>query len=395
MRQFVLAATLSPMALLASCGNAASGDSAQTQSTPMPSETISVSSGQDLNAQDYGTFDEPWAAEFAPGTDTLFITERGGTIKFVDTANGTQGTVTGVPEVDYGGQGGLGDIAFLPSESSSSLDRRTIYLSWAEAGEGDTRGAVVGRGTLECAQTNACAIEGLEVIWRQAPKVTGRGHYSHRLAFSSDERYLFVASGDRQKMQPAQDTSNNLGSIVRLNLDGSTAAGNPLAGEGGISAQLWSWGHRNILGLQFDGQGRLWDLEHGPAGGDELNLVQSGGNYGWPEVSGGDHYDGKPIPRNSTRDDFIKPAVNWTPVIAPGDFIFYSGDQFAGWKGAAVIAAMKPSALVVVTIDGESARETHRIPFEKRLREIVQGPDGAIWVLEDKEGGRLLKLTPG
>ncbi|MAQ66642.1 PQQ-dependent sugar dehydrogenase [Qipengyuania citrea] len=395
MRQFVLAATLSPMALLASCGNAASGDSAQTQSTPMPSETISVSSGQDLNAQDYGTFDEPWAAEFAPGTDTLFITERGGTIKFVDTANGTQGTVTGAPEVDYGGQGGLGDIAFLPSESSSSLDRRTIYLSWAEAGEGDTRGAVVGRGTLECAQTNACAIEGLEVIWRQAPKVTGRGHYSHRLAFSPDERYLFVASGDRQKMQPAQDTSNNLGSIVRLNLDGSTAAGNPLAGEGGISAQLWSWGHRNILGLQFDGQGRLWDLEHGPAGGDELNLVQSGGNYGWPEVSGGDHYDGKPIPRNSTRDDFIKPAVNWTPVIAPGDFIFYSGDQFAGWKGAAVIAAMKPSALVVVTIDGESARETQRIPFEKRLREIVQGPDGAIWVLEDKEGGRLLKLTPG
>ncbi|MEC7890099.1 MAG: PQQ-dependent sugar dehydrogenase [Pseudomonadota bacterium] len=395
MRQFVLAATLSPMAMLASCGNAASGDSAQTQSTPMPSETISVSSGQDLNAQDYGTFDEPWAAEFAPGTDTLFITERGGTIKFVDTANGTQGTVTGAPEVDYGGQGGLGDIAFLPSESSSSLDRRTIYLSWAEAGEGDTRGAVVGRGTLECAQTNACAIEGLEVIWRQAPKVTGRGHYSHRLAFSPDERYLFVASGDRQKMQPAQDTSNNLGSIVRLNLDGSTAAGNPLAGEGGISAQLWSWGHRNILGLQFDGQGRLWDLEHGPAGGDELNLVQSGGNYGWPEVSGGDHYDGKPIPRNSTRDDFIKPAVNWTPVIAPGDFIFYSGDQFAGWKGAAVIAAMKPSALVVVTIDGESARETQRIPFEKRLREIVQGPDGAIWVLEDKEGGRLLKLTPG
>ena len=247
----------------------------------MPSETISVSSGQDLNAQDYGTFDEPWAAEFAPGTDTLFITERGGTIKFVDTANGTQGTVTGAPEVDYGGQGGLGDIAFLPSESSSSLDRRTIYLSWAEAGEGDTRGAVVGRGTLECAQANACAIDGLEVIWRQAPKVTGRGHYSHRLAFSPDERYLFVAHGDRQKMQPAQDRSNNLGSIVRLNLDGSTAAGNPLAGEGGISAQLWSWGHRNILGLQFDGQGRLWDLEHGPAGGDELNLVQSGGNSGY------------------------------------------------------------------------------------------------------------------
>ncbi len=395
MRQFVLAVTLSPLALLASCGNAASGDSAQTQSTPAPSETVSVSSGRDLNSQDYGSFDEPWAAAFAPGTDVLFITEKGGTIQFVDTTTRKRGSVTGAPQVDYGGQGGLGDIAFLPSEAAAGLERRTIYLSWAEAGDGDTRGAVVGRGTMVCQQADACTIEGLKVIWRQAPKVTGRGHYSHRIAFSPDEKYLFIASGDRQKMEPAQDTSNNLGSIVRLNLDGSPAAGNPLASEGGISAQLWSWGHRNILGLQFDAQGRLWDLEHGPAGGDELNLVKAGANYGWPEVSGGDHYDGKPIPDNSTSDRFVKPAVNWTPVIAPGDYIFYSGDLFADWKGAAVIAAMKPSGLVVVETDGETARETQRIPFEKRLRAIVQGRDGAIWVLEDKEGGRLLKLTPG
>lgn len=352
-------------------------------------------SGRDLNSEEFGTFDEPWAAAFAPGTELLFVTERAGTIKFVDTRSGKLGSVTGAPQVDYGGQGGLGDIAFLPSEAADALERRTIYLSWAEAGEGDTRGAVVGRGTLVCEEADACAIEGLSVIWRQAPKVTGRGHYSHRLAFSPDGQYLFVSSGDRQKMQPAQDPQVNLGKVVRLNLDGSPAAGNPLADENVGRADVWSMGHRNVLGLQFDAQGRLWDLEHGPAGGDELNLVRAGANYGWPEVSDGDHYDGAPIPRHATSDAFAKPAISWNPVIAPGDFIFYSGDLFTDWKGQAIIAAMKPAGLVRVAIDGERAREVGRIGFEKRLRDVVEGPDGAIWVLEDKAGARLLKLTPG
>lgn len=315
-------------------------------------------------------------------------------MKFVDLPSGRRGTVSGLPKVDYGGQGGLGDVAFLPSESSSTLDRRTIYLSWVEAGSGGTRGAVVGRGQLVCEEADACRIEGLDVVWRQQPKVTGRGHFSHRIAFSPDEQYMFVASGDRQKLEPAQDLSNTLGTVVRLTLDGKPAPGNPFAGRGSPSNQIWSYGHRNILGLKFDAQDRLWALEHGPQGGDELNLVDRGDNYGWPLVSNGVHYGGGHIPDHSTRPDLHAPAVGWTPVIAPGDFIFYSGKLWPEWRGDAIIAAMKPSGLVRVDIEGTDATEVARYPFDKRIREIVEGPDGAIWLLEDKEGGRLLELRP-
>ena len=337
-----------------------------------------------------GEFDEPWAAAFIPGTDMLFVTEKPGTARIVDTSNANPRTITvsGLPQVDYGGQGGLGDVAFLDSESAPTMDRRTIYLSWAEAGSGDTRGAVVGRGTLACEQADACRIEGLNVIWRQDPKVTGRGHYSHRLAISPDGRHLFVASGDRQKKTPAQDTSNNLGTIVRLNLDGTPASGNPVGDE------IWTYGHRNTLGLAFDDAGRLWNLEHGPAGGDELNLIQQGRNYGWPLVSDGDNYDGTPIPPNSTRPDLAGPVVNWTPVIAPGDFIFYDGSLFDDWQGDALMAGLKTQAIIHVDMNGTSAREIARYDFGERLREIVEGPDGAIYVLEDGENARLRRLTP-
>lgn len=404
----ILAVALSPCLLFsASCNADPAGD---TGSTPTPSATsgakgepVTVSESDAFTAQAFGEFDEPWAAAFAPGTAMLFITEKGGTMKFVDTATGRLGTVSGMPEVDYGGQGGLGDVAFLPSESSDTLERRTIYLTWVEAGDpgsgsgagGDTRGAALGKGTLVCQEADACAVEGLAVIWRQQPKVTGRGHFSHRIAFSPDGQYLFLASGDRQKMQPAQDLSNTLGTVVRLTPDGEPAPGNPFAERGSPSDQIWSYGHRNILGLQFDAQGRLWDLEHGPAGGDELNLVVRGDNYGWPVVSEGDHYDGEAIPPHSTQPEFHAPAISWTPVIAPGDFVFYSGKLWPEWQGQAVIAAMKPSGIVRVAIEGEQAREVARYPFERRVREIVEGPDGALWILEDREGGRLIKLTPG
>jgi glucose/arabinose dehydrogenase len=376
---------------LASCGTQATGETAaQARSTPAPAAEASTP----FAITEHGSFEEPWAAAFAPGTATLFITERGGTAKFVDTRTGKIGTVTGLPKVDYGGQGGLGDIAFLPSEAGPTLRDRTIYLSWVEAGRGDTRGAVVGRGMLRCDTADACRIENLTVIWRQDPKVTGRGHFSHRIAFAPDGKTMFVASGERQKFTPAQDLSVNLGKIVRLNLDGTPASGNALAGKGTARPEIYSLGHRNILGLQFDAQGRLWDLEHGPAGGDELNLVRGGGNYGWPVVSNGDNYDGSPIPRHATRPDFIAPAISWNPVIAPGDFVFYSGKLWPEWKGQALIGGMKPSVLVRVAIDGDKGRELARYPMDRRIREIVEGPDGALWLLEDKAGGRLLELRP-
>lgn len=341
-------------------------------------------------------FDEPWAMAFDPGTGTLFVTERKGQLRY-RMPDGRTGTVSGVPRVDYGGQGGLGDFIFAPGRTGPTLDRRTVYLSWAETGSGDTRGAAVGRAELVCDPRMACRLEGLKVIWRQMPKVTGSGHYSHRLAFSPDGKYLFVSSGERQKFTPAQDLGSNLGKIVRLLPDGTPAPGNPFAGKPSPTDQIWSLGHRNVLGLAFDQLGRLWDLEHGPRGGDELNLVKPGRNYGWPLVSNGDHYDGRPIPRHSTRPDLAAPAISWNPVIAPGDFIFYTGGKFPAWKGQALIASLTLPGLVRVRIDGEKAVEEARYRFDNRIREIRQGPDGAIWLLEDgpaPASGHLLKLLP-
>lgn len=368
---------------LASCANAETGESAAEMVDGAPFATAEIA-----------TFDEPWAIAFAPGTPVLFVAEKAGTVTFIDTETGFIGPVSGAPQVAYGGQGGLGDIAFLPGEASDTLDRRTIYLSWAEAGDGDTRGAVVGKGTLVCGVDDACVIEGLGVIWRQTPKVSGRGHYSHRLSISPDGKYLFIASGDRQKMQPAQETINTLGSIVRLNLDGTPADGNPLADKGGVSAEIWSWGHRNILGMDWDAQGRLWEVEHGPAGGDELNLVQRAANYGWPVRSNGEHYNGDPIPDHELSDGFAQPALSWTPVIAPGDMLIYSGTMFKGWQGHALMAGLGSQALVTVAIEGESAREVGRYTFDKRLRSLAEGPDGSLWIAEDGKDAKLLKLTP-
>ncbi len=363
--------------LAASCGQSHAGDSppASAGQTTAP-----------FAATEFATFDEPWAMTFLPGGKSALVTEKSGKLILWDGAG--KRPVAGVPVVDYGGQGGLGDVVIAPDFATSGI----IYLSWVEAGEADTRGAAVGRARLVL--DGQPRLEGLSVIWRQSPKVTGRGHFSHRLAFSPDGQYLFIASGERQKFTPAQDLSGNLGKVLRLLPDGSPAPGNPFADKGGVSAQIWSYGHRNILGLAFDPAGRLWDLEHGPAGGDELNLVKPGQNYGWPLVSGGDHYDGKPIPRHETRPDLAAPALNWTPVIAPGDMIFYTGNLFPEWRGQALIAGLGSKAIVRVGIEGEGAKELSRYPMDKRIREIEQAPDGAIWVLEDGKSARLLRLTP-
>lgn len=346
-----------------------------------------------LTVEEKGTFERPWAIEFIPGSDTLAITEKAGTLKLMKTGSGETITVSGTPEVAYGGQGGLGDVAFLESEAERA-DGRTIYLSWAEAGEDDTYGAVVGKGFLTCDDTaNTCGISDLGVIWRQSPKVPGRGHYSHRIEVSPDGKFLFIASGERQKQTPAQDLSNTLGTIVRLNLDGTPAAGNPFADQGGVTKEIWSYGHRNILGMDFAPDGTLWEIEHGPAGGDELNLVTRQANYGWPVRSNGDNYNGVDIPDHTEDDGFTKPAIHWTPVIAPGDMEIYNGSMFADWQGDALIPGLKSQALVLVSLEDGKATETARYALGGRLRSIDVAPDGSVWVAEDGKEGRLLKVS--
>jgi glucose/arabinose dehydrogenase len=239
-------------------------------------------------------------------------------------------------------------------------------------------------------------IEGFHVIWRQTPGFEGQGHYGHRLAFSPDGRHLFISSGERQQFTPAQDMSSNAGKILRLNPDGSVPADNPFASQGGVTAQIWSLGHRNPLGLAFDGEGRLWEIEMGPRGGDELNLIERGGNYGYANVSNGDHYDGRDIPDHRPGDGFIAPKAWWTPVISPGSMIIYSGGMFPEWRGSALLAGLSSRGIVRVAFGGTNAREAERFDMGQRIRELEQHPDGSIYVLEDERnggGGRLLRLT--
>jgi glucose/arabinose dehydrogenase len=340
-----------------------------------------------FDVEPVASFDEPWAMAFLPD-GRMLVTEKAGRLLVVDRDGNKSEPVGGLPDVDYGGQGGLGDVALHPDFA----ENRLVYLSYAEAGDNGTRGAAVARGVLEL-DGNGGMLSDLEVIWRQEPKVTGRGHYGHRLLFD-DEGHLFISSGDRQKFDPAQDMSGNLGKIVRLYDDGSVPEDNPFQGDGGVIAQIWSLGHRNPLGIAFDLDGQLWNVEMGPKGGDELNLVVRGENYGYPIVSNGDHYSGADIPDHNTRPEFAAPAVWWTPVISPGGFMVYDGELFADWRGDGFIAGLSSRALVRIEFEGEKAREAERFDMGKRMRAVAQGPDGAIWMLEDKKGGRLLRLTP-
>ena len=337
------------------------------------------------------TFDSPWAMAFLPGrgvrmTGAMLVTEKAGKLWLVDTATGKRTPVTGVPKVDAGGQGGLGDVIVHPDFAGN----RFVYLSWVEAGDRDMRGAVVGRGMLVMNGKTA-RIDGLQVIWRQEAKVSGRGHYGHRLAFGPDGM-LYISSGDRQKFTPAQDMNSNLGKIIRLTDGGMVPSDNPFYDQGRVKSQIWSYGHRNPLGIAFDAQGRLWEQEMGPKGGDELNIVVKAKNYGYPIVSNGDHYDGRDIPDHATRPEFEAPKVTWNPVISPAGLIVYSGKLFPAWTGNIFIGGLSSQALIRVAVDGEKAREAERYDMGTRIRDVEQGPDGAIWLLEDE--GRLLKLTP-
>ena len=382
-------------ALLSACTttNDAAADTDNAAATRATASGSSNSDGRPFAVTEVARFNEPWAMTFLPD-GRLLVTEKKGALRLLDvgTAGAVTGTVSGVPEVAYGGQGGLGDVVLHPQFASNNL----VYLSYVEAGSGGTRGAAVARARLTLDGSGGGALSDLQLIWRQAPKVDGGGHYGHRIAFGPDS-HLWITSGDRQKFTPAQDMASNLGKIVRLNDDGSVPADNPFAKDGGVAAQVWSLGHRNPLGIAFDAQGRLWIHEMGPRGGDELNLVERGANYGYPIVSDGDHYDGRSIPNHPTRPEFNAPKVGWTPAISPAGFVIYSGNRFPDWQGDGLIGALSTKALVRVEFDGTAAREVARYDMGERIREVEQGPDGDILLLEDQRGGssgRLLRLTP-
>lgn len=340
-----------------------------------------------FNKEPVATLNEPWAMTFLPD-GRMLITEKRGQLLVVSQSGEKSRPIANVPDVDYRGQGGLGDVILHPDYASNGV----IYISYAEAGVGNVRGAAVARARLVLGD-DGNRLDDLEVIWRQNPKVTGGGHYGHRMLFDTDG-YLFISSGERQKFDPAQQMTGNLGKIVRLREDGSIPEDNPFFEKGDVAAEIWSIGHRNPLGIAFDSEGRLWNTEMGPLHGDELNLVIRGENYGYPIVSEGDHYSGEEIPDHDTRPEFAAPKVAWIPSIAPGSLMFYSGDLFPGMKGSALIAGLAAAAIIRVEFDGDSAREVERYSMGARIREVEQGPDGSLWVIEDGDGGRLLKLTP-
>ncbi|USU10634.1 PQQ-dependent sugar dehydrogenase (plasmid) [Sphingomonadaceae bacterium OTU29MARTA1] len=372
---------------LAGCGDDDGGGSTGPAPTPTPSPTATASPTPPVTAVDQrvvASFDNPWAMVFLPD-GRLLVTEKPGRLQLVTQA-GVKTPVANVPRVTYSGQLGLQDVVLDPGFATNAR----IWISYAEPATGGQQLAVT-RATLNTSATPR--LDDVTVIWRATPATTG-GQLGARLAFAPDGRTLFVSSGERQQGTPAQDLAGTLGKIVRINLDGSAAAGNPFATTANARPEIWSLGHRNPYGLVFASDGRLFASEMGPAGGDEFNLIEAGRNYGWPRVSEGDNYDGSRIPRHATNTAFTAPLVSWTPVIAPGGMIQYRGTAFAGWTGDFLLAGLTQQGIVRVRVTGNGASEVARIGLGNRIREVEEGPNGSLWALRDGEGGALVALTP-
>ena len=332
--------------------------------------------------------DSPWAIAVLPDARML-VTEKKGQMLLLS-ADGKQRRSIATIAVDSAGQGALMDVVLAPGFAQN----RQVYFSYSASGPGG-KGVVLARGKLEGAAGSE-RLGGIETLFSARPFVEGNGHYSGRIAFSPDGQHLFFTNGERQKFTPAQDKSMTLGKVLRLTLDGKPAPGNPLAAQG-FQPEVWSYGHRNLLGLAFDAQGNLWEQEMGPKGGDEVNLIVPGRNYGWPNASNGSHYDGRDIPDHKPGDGYEAPKVWWNPVISPGGLMIYSGGLFPAWKGDAFIGGLSSESLVRVDLNGTSASKGDQWPMGARIRDVDQTADGAILVIEDGEDGsqgRLLKLTP-
>ena len=364
-------------------------------------------------------FDLPWRIAFLPD-GRMLITEKIGKL-FLATQSGQKLEVTGVPPVLSQNQNGLLGVYLAPSYSSNG----EIYLTYSEPGR-DTRTSslALARATLKIG-TGMASLEDLKVVWRDPIKGKG-GQVGAVVAFSPDQKVLFLTAGDRQRFTPAQDPNQPAGKILRLTLDGKPAPGNPMEGRTGAQsvqvidppkdteaaktapvvgtyvfdgpnptpAETWTSGHRTPYGLAFAPDGRLWELEHGPRGGDELNLIEPGKNYGWPLVSYAVNYDDVPIASPDTRPDLAKPVIYWTPVLAPGSLMFYSGAMFPKWNGSAFAGGLVSRALHRIEVHGATATPAEHWTVGFRVRDVEQAPDGALWLIEDNQEGGLYRLTP-
>lgn len=385
MRRLAAPLLCSSFFLLMACGSNNTNSKNPEQNTTAKTEQTSAAK-QTYQVEAVAHFNEPWAITSLPD-QRLLVTERQGKLKIFNPQNKQMLNVQGIPAVSYGGQGGLGDVALHPDFAKNHW----IYLSYAAKGQGGS-GAVISRAKLDLSNPNQPKLTDIKQIWQQVPKVSGQGHYGHRMLFGADGK-LWVSSGERQKFDPAQNMKSNLGKILRLNDDGSAALGNPFYEQGGVTAEIWSLGHRNPLGMAFDRKGQLWVVEMGPKGGDELNIITKGENYGYPIVSNGDHYSGQPIPDHHTRPEFKAPEIDWTPVISPSSLIIYRGQQFPAWQNKALIGGLSSEAIVVVDLEHKPVKEVHRLEMKQRIRGLHEAQDGSIWVIEDGPNARLLKLS--
>ena len=369
-------------------------------------------------------FDSPWAMTFLPGsgvalTNAALVTEKAGKLWLIDVGTGKKTAVTGVPRVVVSSQGGLLDVAAAPTFAGD----QTIYLTFSEPSANGGSSLALARARLAGIDASP-RLENLTVLWHDPAGGEG-GQFGGRIAFAPDGQSLFLSSGERQRFAPAQDPSQPLGKILHLTLDGKPAPGNPWAGKAGAAtvtitdppedtaaaksasgrtvnwpgpnltpAETWSTGHRNPYGLVFDAEGRLWENEMGPRGGDEVNLILPGKNYGWPIASNGDNYDGLNIPDHRPGDGFEPPKIWWNPSISPSSLIIYSGDLFPQWKGDALIGALSGQAFIHVRLRGDQASTADRWDMGARIRAVDQGPRGEVYLLEDGDGARLLRLEP-
>ena len=406
-----LGKTAALTALMAT-GLTAPGAQAQVNLGAQPPEA-----GQPFTVTPVATFAYGWRIAFLPD-GRMLVTEKTGPIWLV-TPKGEKFPVANVPASVYGGQGGMFGVFLSPHYAADHL----VYITYAEPHEGGSSLALA-RARLSLTPGGA-SLDDLKVIWRDAAGGAG-GQFGAQVAFAPDGKHLFLTVGDRQRMTPAQDPNSPLGKILRLTLDGKPAPGNPMAGKTGAAtlpiinppadtekaktapvvrtyafagpnltpAETWTSGHRTPYGLAFAPDGRLWEAEQGPRGGDELNLIEPGKNYGWPLVSYAVNYNGVAIPSPDTRPDLAKPVVYWTPVIAMGNLTFYKGKMFPQWNGSALLSGLGSKALIRVAVAGPSAKAAERWNIGKRLRDVEVAPDGALWLLEDANPGGLYRVTP-